>query len=279
MSRSSGALRDGALWGSAAMVVLAAHLGGALWILHSAQAAAPPGLPQPIFVELAPMPQAAAPPAEAESDEVAEAEPEPQPDPTPEPQPEPTPDFAMAEPLPQLQPVPDMNSLFPPPPDAVVLQRSERPKDRPRQEPKPEPEPRVVEKKTEPRREKKEKAPEEQQARKAATQVRAPQAERSASASQGQPSARQVATWQSKVQSSVARHMRRAGNLRQGGVTVMVAFTIAANGTATNGRLASSTGDARTDAALARQVARLPRMPPHPSGKAIPISFPVRITN
>lgn len=263
MSRPGGWLRDGALWGSAAVVVLAAHLGGAIWILHQAEAAAPPGLPDPIFVELAPMPEAAAPPAEEEAEEIAEAEPEP------------VPEIAIPQLLPELEPVPDMNTLFPPPPDAVVLQKSERPKDRP----KLEPEPKVVQKKIEPKREKKERAPEEQTARKAATQVRAPQGDRTASAGQGQPSARQVATWQSKVQSSVARHMRRAGNLRQGGVTVMVAFTITANGAVSNGRLASSTGDARTDAALARQVARLPRMPPHPSGKSIPISFPVRITN
>ena len=45
MTRRASFLRDGALWGSAALVVLAAHLGGALWMLHRAEAAAPPGLP------------------------------------------------------------------------------------------------------------------------------------------------------------------------------------------------------------------------------------------
>ena len=48
--KPSSALRDGALWGGAAAVVLAAHLGGALWILHSAKAAAPPGLPDRLQV-------------------------------------------------------------------------------------------------------------------------------------------------------------------------------------------------------------------------------------
>ncbi|MFD2439179.1 hypothetical protein ACFSS8_01960 [Paracoccus kondratievae] len=58
---SSLMMREGVLWGSAAVMVLAAHLGGALWILHRAEAATPPGLPEPVFVDLAPMPEAAAP--------------------------------------------------------------------------------------------------------------------------------------------------------------------------------------------------------------------------
>lgn len=64
---SSPILREGALWGGAAALVLAAHLGGGLWLLHSAKAATPQGLPDPVFVDLAPMPQAAAPLDAAES--------------------------------------------------------------------------------------------------------------------------------------------------------------------------------------------------------------------
>lgn len=274
MSRHSGVLRDGALWGLAALVVLAAHLGGALWVLHSARAAAPPGLPQPVFIDLAPLPQAAAPAAEAESEAMAEAETEPEPEPEPQPEPE----VAQAEPAPEPDPVPDMHMPVPPPPEAVALPHSERPRTRPEAASRPKPEPQPVQKQAEPRRTPKDKAAEPQQARKAATQVRAPQAQRSASAAQGQAAPRQVANWQSKVQSAVSRHMRRAGPLRQGGVTVMVAFTLSANGTVSNSRLASSTGDAPTDAVLARQLARLPRMPQHPSGKSIPISLQVRIT-
>lgn len=257
----SSALRESALWGTAAVVVLAAHLGSALWLLRQAEAAAPPGLPEPVFVELAPAPMAAAPLEEVETPEMAEAEPEP------------VPDFVLNEPLPEIEP-PDMDTLFPPPPEAVVLQKSERPKDRP--EPK-EPE-KIVRKEPEKPREKKEKAPEEQQARKAATTVRAPQGDRSAAPAAGQPSARQEASWQSKVQSAVARHMRRVSNLRKTGVTVTVAFTIGADGRVSGGRVLSSTGDARTDAALARQASRMPRLPAPPDGKARPITLPVRIT-
>lgn len=275
-----GAIRDGALWGSAAVVVLAAHLGGAMWILHHAQAATPPGLPDPVFVELAPLPEAAAPPEEIETPEMAEAAPEPEPEPQPEPEPEPTPDFVMDQPLPELEPLLDMNTLFPPPADAVVLQTA-RPKPRPeRVEPEPEPEPKIVKKEPDPKKveKKKEVAEQEQPARKATTTVRAQQSNRSAAPQTqgGQPSARQVATWQSKVQSTVNRHMQRA-RLKRGGVSVTVAFTINANGSVSGGRVTGSSGDAQTDAALARQAASLPRMAPHPSGKSIPITLPVTI--
>lgn len=277
MSRPSVLLRESALWGTAALVVLGAHLGGALWLMHRAEAAAPPGIPEPVFVELAPMPTAAAPLDEAETPEITEAAPEPEPEPEPKPEPEPVPEIALDEPLPELEPVPDMNSLFPPPPDAVVLQKSERPKDRP--EPKePEPEPKIVKK--QPEQKKKEKAPDEQEARKASTAVRAQQAERSAAPSQGaQVSPRQEASWQSKLQAAVGRHMNRTRipGARGGDVRVTVAFTVTGSGGVTGARLVGSTGDGNLDAALSRQVSRLNRLPPHPSGKNIPITLPVLI--
>lgn len=277
MSPRSAILRDGALWGSAALVVLAAHLGGALWLLHRAEAALPPGMPEPVFVELAPLPEAAAPPDEAETPEIQEAAPEPQPE--PEPEPEPQPDFAMDTPLPELEPLPDMNSLFPPPPEAVVLQKSERPKDRPKpREPDPEPQPKLVKK--EPPQPKKEKAPEEQQARKASTTVRGQASDRSVAPTQGaRVSPRQEASWQSKLQAAVARHMNhtRIPGARRGDVRVTVAFTVTGSGGVTGARLVGSTGDSQRDAALNRQISRLNRLPPHPSGSATPIALPVLI--
>lgn len=261
-ARSTMALRDGALWGGAAVLVLAAHLGSALWLLHSAKAAAPPGLPEPVFVELAPAPQAVAPPEEEEMPEMVEAEPEPEP--------------VIDLPLPELEQVPDMNTLFPPPPDAVVLQKSERPKDRPKEEP----EPKIVEKKpVEKKREVKERAPEKQEARKATTQVRAPKSDRTAAptADAGVASPRQVASWQSKVNSAVSRHMKRTRIKVQGAIVVNLNFTIDPSGRVAGARLASSTGNATNDAAISRQVARMPRLPPHPSGKSMTLTLPVRI--
>ncbi|WP_028717363.1 energy transducer TonB [Paracoccus sp. J39] len=266
----SPALREGALWGTAAVVVLAAHLGGGLWIMQRAEAAAPPGLPDPVFVDLAPMPEAAAPEDEFEMPEMAEAEPEPEPEPEPE--------LAMP-PLQELEPLADMNSLFPPPPDAVVLQKSERPPERPERE--PEPEPKVVEKQPEPKkREKKEKAPEQQPSRQAATQVRAPQSERTAAPQiqAGTPSPRQVANWQSKVQAAVARHMQRTRFTGRGAsVTVTVRFSVDPSGRVAGAQLANSTGDARIDAALSRQASSMPRMPAPPSGKTTALVLPVKI--
>lgn len=270
--KPSPALRDSALWGTAAAVALAAHMGGALWILQRAEAAAPPGLPDPVYVELAPMPEAAAPPDEAETPEMTEAEPES------EPEPEPEPELAMP-PLQELEPLADMNSLFPPPPDAVVLQKSERPPERP--DPEPEPERKVVEKQPEPKkRKKKEKAPEEQPARQATTRVRAPQSDRTAApqAQAGTPSPRQVASWQSKVQAAVARHMQRTRfNGRGDTMTVTVRFSVDPSGRVAGASLASSTGDARIDSALNRQASRMPRLPAPPSGKTTALVLPVKI--
>lgn len=274
-------LRDAALWTSAAALVLSLH-GGAVWLIHQAKAAAPPGLPDPVFVELAPMPTAAAPTDEIEQEELAEAAPEPEPeaepDPEPEPEPEPTPDFAMPD-LQQLEELPDMNSLFPPPPDAVALQKSARPRERPEPPPKE-----IVKKEPEKRREPKrqraeQKAPEKQQARSARTAVKAPQGQRSAAPQAGaSASPRQVASWQSKVQSAVARHMRRARISGRGGsVTVNIRFSVSPNGQVAGARLASSTGDARIDQALSRQASRMPRLPAPPTGKTMTLVLPVQI--
>lgn len=276
-SRPAVLLREGALWGTAALVVLGAHLGGALWLMHRAEAAAPPGISEPVFVELAPMPTAAAPLDEAETPEITEAAPEPTPEPPPEPEPEPLPEVALEQPLPELEPVPDMSSLFPPPPEAVVLQKSDRPKDRP--EPKePEPVAKVVKK--QPEQKKKDKAPEVQEAREASTTVRAQKADRSAAPAQGaQVSPRQEASWQSKLQSAVGRHMNRTRipGARGGDVRVTVAFTVTGSGGVTGARLVGTTGDSNRDAALSRQVSRLTRLPPHPSGQNVPITLPVLI--
>lgn len=269
-------LRDSALWGGAALLVLALH-GGALWLVHRAEAAAPPGLPDPVFVELAPMPTAAAPTDEIEQEEMAEAAPEPTPEPEPEPEPEPAQDFALPD-LEQLEPVPDMNSLFPPPPDAVALQQSERPRERP-ERPKEIAQPNR-EPKQEPQRQKaEEKAPERQQARQARTAVKAPQGQRPAAPQAGAAaSPQQVASWQSRVQSTVARHMRRTRLSGRGGtVTVNIRFSVSPNGQVSGTRLASSTGDARIDQALSRQAARMPRLPAPPTGKTTTLVLPVQI--
>lgn len=279
MSRYRIWLAEGALWGGAATVVLAAHLGGGLWASRMAQASSPPGLPDPIFIELAAMPTAAAPQDEVEQEQVEEAAPEPE----PQPEPEPEPDFALPD-MQQLEPLPDMNSLFPPPPEAVVLPKSARPKDRPEpQKPelaeaprkeKPEPDP-------EPKKKREKKAAEAEPSRKATTRLQAPKGERTAApqAQAGAPSKKQLASWQSKVNATVARHMIRAQSRLsgRGAVTLKIRFNIDPSGRVSGAGLVGSTGTAKNDAVLNRQAASLPRLPAPPSGKSTTLTLPVTV--
>lgn len=277
--QASSSLRQAGLWGSAATLVLAAHLGSAVWIMQRAEAAAPPGLPEPVFVDLAPAPTAAAPQDQQDSEAAPEAAPEPEPEPEPLPEPEPEPEIALP-PLQQLEPLPDMNTLFPPPPEAVALQKSVRPPDRP--EPPKEKlakAPREEKPKTE-KREKKPKAPEEQAARRETTRLRAPQGERTAApqAQAGAVSAKQEASWKQKISRIVARHMLRTRITGRGdSVVVTVSFSVAPNGGVVGATVRGSTGDARNDAALQRQASRLPRLPAPPSGRSSAVVLPVRI--
>lgn len=280
------ALRKGALIGSVAAVVIAGHLGGAAWLERQAQASAPPaGLPEPIFIELSPEPEAIADQGEVEA-EAASAD-EPEPEPMPEPEPEPAPSFDMPEPLPELEPLPDMNTLFAPPPDAVVVQKSVRPKERPtppepkaEPEPKIEPKPKLVEKKPPPE-ERKDPAPKQQRTQEASTKHTAERSNRNA-ARQGQQSAganpRAEASWQQRISSIVARHIKRTRTtgLRQS-VTVKVTFSVDPSGRPAGARVVGSTGDARLDAALSRQAASMPRLPAPPSGQTASVTVPVKI--
>lgn len=263
-------LRDGAIWGATGFAVLASHVAAGAWLMHKAEAAQIAGLPEVFMVELAPMPEAAAPPDEVETVEQEETLPEPEPEPEPE---EIVEEIVPELPLPELEPLPDMNSLFPPPPDAVVLERSERPLKRP--EP-PKEQPRVVE-----RREPERKREPEAQAQQQRTRVEAPRAERTAApaAQQGsQASPRQLESWQQKVQRQVARHIERTRVPgRRGSVTATVSLTVSGNGSPSNIRLTGTSGDPQVDAALSRQAARMPRLPAHPEGKSVPLTIPVRV--
>ena len=64
---------------------------------------------------------------------------------------------------------------------------------------------------------------------------------------------------------------------RGGAIVVSINFTLDPSGRVAGARLASSSGDASNDSALSRQIARMPRLPSHPSGKSITLTLPVRI--
>ncbi len=278
----AGWLRDSFAWGTAGAVVLAAHVTGAVWLMQKAEASQISGLPDPVYVELAPMPEAAAPLAEEEAIDQKEAsgaaaEPEP------ESEPEELAEIPLPE-LPQLEPLPDLSTNVAVN-DAVVLNRSERPPERPEvKEKQPEPE-REIAKREEPKKEEpkeRKKPAASAAASNRTTRLDAQQGQRTAAprAQQGSPSSpRQVASWQSKVNGAVARHMKRTRlpNARDGAIQATLQFTISGGGQVTGMRVTSSTGNPAMDSAIDRQAGRMPRLPAHPSGTSQTLVLPVLI--
>lgn len=265
--------------------------------------------------EVAPAPEEGGEEQTTEAEAAPESEPTEEP--AEEPQPEPEPAFTPPEPQ-QLPPIEDFADLIPepvvapdfePPPltelppitdfsellpdSALLLSASERPVSRPvRREPEPQPEPQPQQTRREQPRQQPQPQPQPQQAQQRQQQPQQSQQQPRQGAQQqqrsggggGQPqgssnaSPRQMASWQSKVQSRIASHMRRTRvpGARGGTVTVQVSITIAGNGAA-SARLAGSTGNAQVDAAVARQAARMPGMPAPPNGQGASFVLPIQI--
>ncbi|WEF24833.1 energy transducer TonB [Paracoccus sp. S3-43] len=284
--RAARAIREGALWGGASVLVLALHLGGALWIMQRAEAAAPPGLPEPVFVDLAPAEapteEAVAPteePVEEAAEDPAEPEPQPEPEPEPEPGPEPEPEEVVEPlelpPLPELEPLDDMAELFPPaPPELdtppeVVLNSSARPQRRPERAPEPEPQ-REPEPRREPRREpqpqpQRQAEPRQEQPARQQPARRAEQGQQGATGRTGvsaQQRARDEASWKQQVGACILRSASRVSGAR--GSRGVVNLVIARNGRVQAASLGGSTGNARVDREIARAMgrARCPAAPP-----------------
>ena len=269
MSKRSDILGEGAIWAGAAALIVALHFGGGIWIAHRAAAMAPPGLPEAIHIDLAPPPPAeevaAAPPEEEAAEEpVEEAQPEPEPEPEPEPQPEPdvVEEIKLPE-LPQLAPIEDFASLIPQmdSPSALALTSSVAPQRRPERR---EPEPR---RETEPQRERQREPEPRRQAQPQQQQQSQQPARQQRAAPQGNPgpSAQQVANmqaqWGAQVETCISRQVRRVNARSPGSVTINI--VVARNGRIQGVGLAGSSGDARTDQAIARaaQRARCPAAP------------------
>lgn len=273
-------------WPVAAAAILAAHLALANWLMASSELGDRTDIPQPIFVDLQPAPQPepapAPPPApESEPEPEPEAAPEAQPQPEPQaaPQPEPVEAASFAPPPPQmsLPPLADPADLFPPITSALALAESSRPQTKPRPRPRREVEPAAQSVQTEPRR----------QAAPAATAQKSPaptapapaapaaQAARRQPAPAG-PGPREIANWQAQIGARIIRHMGKTNVSGRGQLSVQIAVAIGPNGAA-QARLVSSTGDARTDQALARQAGRMPRMPAPPGGQPQSFVLPVMI--
>ncbi|ARJ69659.1 TonB C-terminal domain-containing protein [Paracoccus contaminans] len=84
-------------------------------------------------------------------------------------------------------------------------------------------------------------------------------------------------SWQASAGARITAHMRRTRLPgARGTFGVMLAVTVQPDGT-TAARLVRGSGDARVDAALSRQAARLPRLPPPPDGRASTFNQPISI--
>lgn len=272
--RAGRVLRDGALWGGASALVLALHLGGALWILRQAEAAAPPGLPRPVLVDLVPaevpqdaparepVPEPAARPALPE--DTAETRPQP------EPEPEDVAEPLELPPLRQLEPLDDMAELFPPaPPDLeappqAALTASVRPERRPERQV----EPRRDERREAGRQRRAEPGPQQQPALQQPAR-RAPQGEQGGTGRSGistQQRNRDEASWQRQVGACILRSASRVSGAK--GARSAVALVIARNGRVQSASLTASTGNARVDREITRAMgrARCPAAPPGLTG-------------
>lgn len=293
-------------WLAVGALVLSAHVAAAAWAMRQPGQALP-AAPDAILLDLEPPPAGELSAASKESGAAAEAEPEPAPEPEPE---EPLPEFtppeiepltppdfaelAPPEPLPEFEPPPvvplpppDFASLTPPAPAIVPppprrperLVRREEPREERREEPREEPRRESRREREQPRAERREERREQAEGSRSGRQGRSGETgARQAPAAASGASRQAQATWEQRAGAIVTRHMSRTrfSSRRAGGVQVTVNVSVSANG-ATRARLAGGTGDPSIDAALARQVARMPKLPPPPSGQPMTFQQPVLI--
>lgn len=279
--RAGRVIREGALWGGASALVLALHLGGALWIMRHAEAAAPPGLPEPVFVDLAPAEEVAeepVAPAEEPVDEVAE-----------EPEPEQVAEPLDLPPLPQLEPLGDMADLFPPaPPELetppeVVLNASARPQRRPEREPEPQ-------RQAEPRREERREPERQRQAEPRRQEQPAPQQQQVRRADQGAggsgaagPSPQQMASlmsqWGGQIRSCISRRASAPRGVREGG-RVTLNLSVSRSGSIQGIGIAGSSGNGALDQAAvqaAQRAGRCPRAPAELTDASYSFQLPINL--
>lgn len=286
--RAGRAIREGALWGGASALVLALHLGGALWIMHTAEAGAPPpGLPEPVFVDLAPAEEVAeesVAPVEEPVEQAAEEPVEPEPEAEPE----------LAEPLelpplPELEPLEDMAELFPPaPPELdtppeVVLNSSARPQRRPEREPEPQ-------RQAEPRREERREPERQRQAEPRRQEQPAPRQQQARRAEQGAggsgasgPSPQQKASlmsqWGGQIRSCISRRASAPRGVREGG-RVTLNLSVSRSGTIQGVGIAGSSGNATLDQAAvqaAQRAGRCPRAPAQLTDASYSFQLPINL--
>lgn len=290
-------------WAIAALIVLAAHLGIAIFIIVTRTIDVPAGVPtDTVMIDLAPVAtQAAQPQAETAPPQQEMAQPEPTP-PTPPPPPEPPPPEPVLQSVPEtppvmvapqppppapsilqtpdLPPAPNAEAVLPPPPPPkpVVDQQAEQQKLEQQQklaeQKKLERQKQIAERQKQIERERlrKEKAERTEKAAKARAAAQASRASRSAGPAPGS-SGMSISTWQSIVQARVngaASSMRGSGESG----TASIAFTVNASGGVGGARIAGSSGNPSLDRMALSITSRIGRLPPPPNG-SITVRVPV----
>ncbi len=293
-------LGEGGLWAGASVLVLAAHVGAGIWIMGRADAGAPPGQPDAVFVDLAPaMPPAAAAPtgpeaaagseARAEVDAEDETAPEePQPEPQAEPEPEVVPEPDQAEPDQVVEPIdpatldlPEFQEFAPPDipvQTALALNSSTRPQRRP--EPQPEPEPRR-DPEPEPQRQPE---PQRRQAAEVDGQGGQAQTSRPAGNAQGGGASRQAAAdavnlWGAQLGACIQRRASLPRNVGQGG-SVDLALTVSRGGAIQGVGIQGSSGSQVVDQAAmtaAQRARRCPAAPAALTDAVYSFTLPIRL--
>ena len=281
-------LGEGALWTGASALVLAAHVGAGLWVMGRTDAGAPPGLPDAVFVDLAPaLPPAPAAPEGAEAlaggEARQEVEAEDIPDePAPEPEPEPE---QVAEPIdPETLDLPEFRQFTPPDipvRTALALDSSTRPQRRP--EPRDEPAPRR-EPESAPEREPEPQPRRASQTAQAQGQGGEAQTRRASGNAQGGGASRQAtadatALWGAQVGACIQRRGSLPRNVRQGGL-VTLDLRIARNGVIQGVGVAGSSGIAAVDQAVlsaAQRAGRCPAAPAVLTEPAYSLRLPIRL--
>lgn len=259
--RAGSLIRAGALWGAAVALVLAAHLGGGLWLLHRAEAdSPPPGLPESVYVDLVPAEKAAEEPAR------------PQSQPHPEPQSAPAAEPLELPPLPELEPLEDMARLFPPAPPVLqapasaALTGSPRPERRPQRDPQTQARtrpqaPREPEgqRQAEPRQEQPA-VPRPQQARR----VEQGAAGTGASGPSPQQKASLMSQWGAQIRSCISRRASAPRGIREGG-RVTLRLSVSRSGSIQGVGIVGSSGIAALDQAALQAARRAGRCPGAPA--------------
>jgi protein TonB len=266
-------------WTAAMVVVVAAH-GAAVWLaMHWRSATAAPGeAPPAVMIDLAPIAVAPeAPPQEvAPGPQMTEAQPDTTPEPPkPEADVTPAPTPPAPEPdvkVPELPKADDAAATLTPP---LPPSRPEPPKEAEHKPAKSPPKKKVERKK--PRERVDHAAPRTS----APPTAQAHRAERAAAPAAGAASsAAAAASWRSELMAHLNRYKRFPSGAGRGGVAT-IAFTINRSGQVTGSRLLRSSGDSVLDAeavALPRRASPVPAPPPGAGGRSLGLAVPIRFS-